>query len=234
MPARRSRSAGARAAPAREGRSPGAESGMARRRADRRRSPGRNSDDRWQSILEAGSRVFRRLGYGQATLEDVARELGINRATLYYYVADKAELLVAILEEPVQRMTRELGEIRGMDAPSEEKLRRAIAYHMQALEENYPELFVFFAENLHMLPVKSGQDLQRNAEGYGDHLTAIVAEGVARGEFRGDLDARLVMLATVGMMNWSHRWYTPDSAMGLPEIGKQFAELVLDGLLARR
>jgi len=35
------------------------------------------------------------------------------------------------------------------------------------------------------------------------------------------------------MMNWSHRWYEPDSAHGLSEIGEQFAALALDGLLAR-
>ena len=72
-------------------------SAMAQRRAERRGAERRNSDERWLAILEAGSRVFRKFGYASATLEDVAKEVGINRATLYYYVADKSELLVAIL-----------------------------------------------------------------------------------------------------------------------------------------
>jgi AcrR family transcriptional regulator len=206
---------------------------MARRRAERRRAVRRGSDRRWQAILAAGSRVFRRLGYAQATLEEVARELGINRATLYYYVADKAELLVAILDEPVQQMTRVLREIRDLDLPAKEKLRRAVAAHMRALRVNYPELFVFFAENLHTLPVRGDGGLKLHAEGWGDLFTSIIAEGMHSGEFRADLDPRLVMLATVGMMNWSHRWYTPESAHGLEEIGAQFAELVLGGLLRK-
>lgn len=209
-----------------------AQSGMAKRRTQRRRAEQPGSDRRWEEVLAAGSSVFRRLGYAQATIADVALELGINRATLYYYVADKAELLVRILEAPVQEMTRTLLAIRESHHSPEAKLRRALAAHMHALEVNYPELFVFFAENLHMLPVRSDGDIRKNAEGYGELLTSIIAEGIESGDFRSDLDPRLMMLAIVGMMNWSHRWYEPGSEHGLDEIGQQFAELVLGGLRA--
>jgi hypothetical protein len=32
------------------------------------------------------------------------------------------------------------------------------------------------------------------------------------------------------MLNWSHRWYTPNGEKMLPEIGEQFAAVFLDGL----
>ena len=227
MPALRSRAS----RPKPRGR--GAQSGMAKRRKQRQRAEQPDSEGRWEEILAAGATVFRRLGYAQATVADVALELGINRATLYYYVSDKAELLVRILEAPVQEMTRTLREIRDEDVAPEQKLRRAVAAHMHALEANYPTLFVFFAENLHMLPMRSDADIHKNAEGYGDLLTSIIADGMQRGAFRSDLDPRLMMLAVVGMMNWSHRWYEPGSAHSLSEIGDQFAELVLDGLRDR-
>ena len=102
----------------------GAQSGMAKRRSQRRRAGQPDSDRRWAEILAAGSAVFRRLGYAQATLADVALELGINRATLYYYVADKAELLVRILEAPVEQMTQALHAILDEDVPPEQKLRQ--------------------------------------------------------------------------------------------------------------
>jgi hypothetical protein len=57
---------------------------------------------------------------------------------------------------------------------------------------------------------------------------------VSRGEFRDDLEPRLVMLGIVGMMNWSHRWYSPTGRLSLFTIAKQFEELVLDGLLVPR
>lgn len=208
----------------------GATSAMAKRRDERRRAERRGSDERWLAILEAGSRVFRKLGYAHATLEDVAREVGINRATLYYYVADKEELLIAILDEPVHRMTSDLREISALPLAPADRLRRAVNAHMRALEENYPELFVFLAENLHVLTIGSDRDIQKNAHEYGVLMTALIEDGIAAGELRNDIDPRLATLGLIGMLNWSHRWYTPNGEKTLPEIGEQFAAVFLDGL----
>lgn len=207
---------------------------MAQRRADRRQADRRNSEERWAAIMEAGSEVFRRLGFAQATLEDVAREVGINRATLYYYVADKEELLIAILDEPIHRMTTDLRAIAALDESPTERLRRGIFQHMRALEDNYPELFVFLAENLHVLTVGSDRDIQKNAHEYGEVMVGLIEEGMSAGEFRSDLDPRLVMLGIIGMLNWSHRWYTPDGKQTLTDIGEEYANLVLGGLLEDR
>jgi TetR/AcrR family transcriptional regulator, cholesterol catabolism regulator len=203
---------------------------MAQRRADRRGADRRSSEERWAAIVDAGSEVFRRLGFSQATLEDVAREVGINRATLYYYVADKEELLIAILDEPIHRMTSDLRAIAALDESPTEKVRRAINQHMRTLEENYPGLFVFLAENLHLLTVGSDRDIQANAHEYGEVMIGLIEEGIATGDFRTDLDPRLVMLGIIGMLNWTHRWYTPDGKRTLGEIGEEFAALVLQGL----
>ena len=212
---------------------PGSGSGMAKRRAERRRAERRHSEERWAAILDAGSEVFRRLGYSQATLEDVAREVGINRATLYYYVADKEELLIAMLDEPIHRMTTDLRAIAELDASPTERLHRAILQHMRALDDNYPELFVFLAENLHLLTIGSDRDIQANARAYGDVMTTLIEDGIKAGEFRRDLDPRLVMLGVIGMLNWSHRWFTPDGNRTLTEIGEEYSALVLQGLRAQ-
>jgi AcrR family transcriptional regulator len=209
---------------------PKSDSGMAQRRAERRGADRRNSEERWVAIMEAGSEVFRRLGYAQATLEDVAKEVGINRATLYYYVADKEELLIAILDEPIHRMTSDLRDIAALPVSPTERLRKAVIHHMHTLEDNYPELFVFLAENLHVLTVGSDRDIQANAHAYGEVMVGLLEEGIAAGEFRSDLDPRIVMLGIIGMLNWSHRWYTPDGKRTLPEIGEEFASLLLGGL----
>ena len=206
---------------------------LARRELPQFRGEARKSDQRWQNILAGGARVFRRLGYGNATLEDVAREVGIDRSTLYYYVATKAELLVAILDEPIQRMTRDLRAICERDLPATEKLRRAVQQHMKALADNYPELFVFLAENLHLLPIGDERRIPENAAEYGVLMQGIIREGIDAGEFRADIDPQLAMLGIIGMCNWSHRWYRADGRLSLLEIGGQFADLALEGLLKR-
>ncbi len=99
----------------------------ARRRQERRTADRRASNERWLTILEGAAVVFRRQGYSRARLEDVAAEVGINRASLYYYVGTKEELLIALIEGPAYEMTQHCREALQADLPADEKLRQGAA-----------------------------------------------------------------------------------------------------------
>ncbi len=47
-------------------------------------------------ILEAANRVFAEKGYRQATMDDVAKKLGVSKGALYLYFTSKEELFEAI------------------------------------------------------------------------------------------------------------------------------------------
>jgi TetR/AcrR family transcriptional regulator, cholesterol catabolism regulator len=207
-----------------------ARTGIAQRRAERRAAGWRRSDQRWSEIVEGAARVFSRLGYAQTSLEDVAQEVGINRATLYYYVGTKAELLASVLNRPVVQITEDIREIRDMDLPPRAKLELAVARHMQNLADNYPQLFIFLAENLHVVGDTADPDIASAAQEYGEIFTGIIREGMRSGAFRDDIDAHIAMLGIVGMCNWTHRWYQPRGQFTLPLIGEQFSRMVIDGL----
>jgi TetR/AcrR family transcriptional regulator, cholesterol catabolism regulator len=201
----------------------------ARRRHERRNADRRASGERWQTILKGAAEVFRREGFARARLEDVAVEVGINRASLYYYVGTKEELLVALIEQPAYMMTRRCREALESDAPADEKLRRALRAYIDDLA-NYPEVFLLFSESQYLAAIPEAKDIVANADAYGKTLLAIVEEGVASGVFRNDLDPRLVMLGILGMHNWIHRWYVPGGRNTLAEIGDAFAAMTLAGL----
>ncbi len=205
------------------------QSDNARRRQERRNADRQASGERWQAILKGAAEVFRREGYARARLEDVAVEVGINRASLYYYVGTKEELLVALIEEPALAMTRHCREALQSEAPADEKLRRALRAYIDDLVA-YPEVFLLFNESQHIATIPQARDIVANADAYGKTLLAIVEEGIASGAFRGDLDPQLAMLGILGMHNWIHRWYVPGGRSTLGEIGDAFAAIVLSGL----
>src|SRR5690606_10117945 len=96
---------------------------------------GRRSDARWAEIVQGAGKVFRRLGYSQSTLEDVAAEVGINRATLYYYVGTKEELLVALLQQPMEALRTRLEEVADRDISATERLAAALREYVRTMEE---------------------------------------------------------------------------------------------------
>jgi AcrR family transcriptional regulator len=155
--------------------------------------------------------------------------VGINRASLYYYVGTKEELLVALIEDPAREMTRHCREALESEGPADVKLRRALRHYVDDLQ-NHPELFLLFSESQHLGGLLGTERIVSNAEDYGQALLAIIEEGVSTGVFRSDLESRVVTLGVLGMHNWIHRWYVRGGRLSLTEIGDVFAEMILSGL----
>jgi AcrR family transcriptional regulator len=51
-----------------------------------------------RQILEGAKRVFMKLGFDAASMNDVTREAGVSKGTLYVYFANKEELFTAMME----------------------------------------------------------------------------------------------------------------------------------------
>ncbi len=134
------------------------QSDNARRRIERRAADHRASNERWRSILAGATEVFRREGgFARARLEDVAAEVGINRASLYYYVGTKEELLIALVEEPAREMTRHCREALDSDGPADVKLRTALHCFFVEDLQKYPELFLLFSESQHIAGIPDAE-----------------------------------------------------------------------------
>lgn len=209
---------------------PAPASDIARRRLERRQASGRRSDARWEEILAGAGRVFTRLGYGQSTLEDVATEVGIRRATLYYYVGTKEELLVGLLHDPIETMRTRLEEVAAQPDPAPERLAAALREYVRTMAE-LPELFIFLSENVHQ--VMSGPEadhIRENADRYGRVLSQVIKSGAEAGEFRTDIDPSIAVMGIIGMFNWIHRWYNPDGERSLADFGEVFIEMALSSL----
>jgi AcrR family transcriptional regulator len=56
-------------------------------------------DEKRKELLTKAVACFTRYGYGKTTLDDVAREAGINKATLYHYFKNKEALFLQVMLE---------------------------------------------------------------------------------------------------------------------------------------
>ncbi|TNF49052.1 MAG: TetR/AcrR family transcriptional regulator [Bacteroidetes bacterium] len=59
-------------------------------------------DPKKLEIIERSSQIFMRYGIKSITMDDVARELGISKKTLYKYFQDKNELVITILSAKIE------------------------------------------------------------------------------------------------------------------------------------
>ncbi len=212
-------------------------SDIGRRRAARAAADSAGYTERVLAIREAAVRVFRAKGFRVASLNDVAEEMGMSRASLYYYVSSKEELFRDVVSEAVVSNIEAAEKVVAQDLPADRKLASLIELLMRSFEQHYPYLYVFVQEDFSKLggdvEGASGlwettvQDWNRR---YFDLVKQVVADGVAGGELRTPLPAGVVANCVIGMTNSSHVWFRPNGLMDAAEVGAGMARMVLTGL----
>ena len=182
-------------------------------------------------ILRKAADLFRERGFPATTLDDIARSLGMSKASLYTYFGGKEEILAAISQETIESFTRELGLVLRSDLSPEDKLRRIVREHVRFVIANRSFLTVFFSEETN-LPARFARALAAQKDRYDKGVESVLADGIRRGVFR-DVPPRLVVFGLLGMVNWLYKWYNPRGRWGAEEISAAFLAVVEDGLLRR-
>src|SRR5688500_12936242 len=62
-------------------------------------------------ILDAAGRLLARFGYSKMTMDDLAREVGVGKGTLYLHFPSKEEVVLSRIDRLVDRLIGELREI---------------------------------------------------------------------------------------------------------------------------
>ena len=182
-------------------------------------------------IVSAAAKVFRTKGYHAATVRDIADEVGLLKCSLYHAFDSKEELLYLVVKEPIAQMYRTMAEIAAADGRATEKLRRAIAAHLEAFDRHYPHLFVYLRER-EAVKRRFREKIGFSPKDYERCWQQILSEGVESGEFRRDLDIQVASYGLLGMLNWLYKWYDPQGRLSVREVAEQFTALALAGLAA--
>ena len=190
---------------------------------------------RFEELVAAAARVFREKGFGRATVGDIAREMGTDRATVYYYVRNKADLFRLVVREKLAENTRRIEANAKAPTPASEKLRAAIQDLMTSFHESYPYLYVYVQEDVRRVD-STDDDWTREMTGLGRRYDAamvrIIKQGLADGSLESPLPPKVLAYSIIGMLNWSYRWFRVDGPLTGAEIGDALADLVLSGLAA--
>jgi AcrR family transcriptional regulator len=77
-------------------------------------------------ILDAVDGLLARFGYKKMTMEDVAKQVGIGKGTIYLHFPSKEELVLAHIDRIGETVVRKLQEMAGSPDSAERKLRRML------------------------------------------------------------------------------------------------------------
>lgn len=145
-------------------------------------------------ILDACEALIRRHGPAKATVVDVARALDMSHANVYRHFPSKAALREAVTERWLNRVSAPLAAVAAGEGPASARLAawiRKLAAIKREKVLGDPELFAAYRT----LAAEHTGVAERHVKGLVAQLAAIVADGMAAGEFvSGDAVATAVAL----------------------------------------
>jgi len=74
-------------------------------------------------IVEAAHKLFRQFGVGKTTMEDIARNIGKGKSSLYYYFATKEDIFATVVEKEKDAVCREIQDAIDREYGAEARLR---------------------------------------------------------------------------------------------------------------
>ena len=191
-------------------------------------------DDKRDRILDKAQEALARFGLRKMTMDDVATNCGLRKASLYYYFKSKEEMVAAIIRRLGQRLSGAVEERVETAATAAEAFRAYFELDPQRREDVRLIMGVLTEDFFEFLSL--AEDAMRDVEdSHRDMLAGIIERGIQKGEFR-EVDAHTTAMRI-------HRAVRSLHAMSLLEKKdlqeeaqstiKGLAELVLAGLLCK-
>ena len=182
-------------------------------------------------ILEAAAQIFSDKGFHAASMQDIARAVNLQKASLYHHVSSKQEILVALLDQALDLLIERIGTVIAQPIAPDEKLAQAMQVYLQTITSQRGLSAVLLFEHRSLDADLRSRHLPRR-DRFESLWRELIQEGVEAGVFSCD-DPAQTARALLGVMNWSITWYRDDGPLTPQEIADQYAGLFLHGLLIR-
>jgi AcrR family transcriptional regulator len=186
-----------------------------------------------EAILDATDKLLASYGYKKMTIDDLAREVGIGKGSIYLHFASKEEIALSHIDRIVERVKDELGRIAKSDASSAEKLKLMIAARVLLRFDSVQH----YTQNLNDLLADLRVKLLARRKKYFDEEAEIFIKVVEHGQSSGNFKsgdaagiAETILLSTNSLLPFSLTTRELGERAEIEEKTTRIANLLLDGL----
>ncbi len=200
--------------------------------SDAVQTPDQQYELKRRALIQAAARAFNARGYHNTSLDDVAAELGVTRAALYYYIRSKQEILFEC-----HMLAYDCGD---------QAMAYAQAHAQNGLDQacliirRFIELFNGGMGRVGMMTEHESLEptmqalIQKRRDDFDHEFRSIIDAGIRDGSIR-EVDPKLAVFFTMGAVNWMCTcWYRPDGPLSVEHIAASFEDMFRAAMSARR
>jgi AcrR family transcriptional regulator len=187
-------------------------------------------NERRGQILEKAAHLFCVKGYDSTSMSDIADEVGITKAGLYYFVEGKEHLLYLITDYGLDLLDETV--VQPLEAVEEPRahLEELIKLHVHMVLNRPREVTIILHERTALTGVYREKILQRKKR-YIDYVRRLLVGLQERGEARKDVDPTAATFFLLGALNWVYQWYKMDGPLTEEQLAQELTSVFARGFL---
>lgn len=189
----------------------------------RRGRPGYDQEQMLQIIVQ----VFTDHGYDAATLELIAKRLGLSKSAVYHHFTSKAEMLEIALKRVLDSLEAVFSAPEAIEGPAIERIRYVVRGATQVACEERAYLML-------LLSLRGNSEVERHAmerrRGFDKMLRELFELSLTEGTLRADIDPGIAERFTFGLINSIVEWYRPDGRFNPEQIADSVILFMRGGL----
>ncbi|MFO1325758.1 MAG: TetR/AcrR family transcriptional regulator [Rubrivivax sp.] len=193
----------------------------------RRAPPSPKHEDKRTAILRTAAQLFAANGYEATSLDMIADQMGMHKATLYHYVDSKESILYQCLVQSFGDLDEVMARMADRGTPVLERLRLFVHSLAQAQNNDFGRCLVLVGSRpLEMTSDGGIRAFQRRLD---TTVRELVAAGIEDSSIR-PCDPALFGALLFGALNWVPRWHRENGRLSLAQVVDGFLDMLLLGV----
>jgi TetR/AcrR family transcriptional regulator, cholesterol catabolism regulator len=181
-----------------------------------------------ERLLETAAGLFAAKGFGATSTREIAAALGIQKASLYYHIGSKEELLYAICHSSLEQIRLDVeAALSGLSDPLD-RIRALVCAHVESMLRDQKKHSVTMAE-MHLLSHERRAQVLALRSAYENLVRSVLQESQRAGLLRPDIDVKYLCLNLLGLMNRVEVWYRPGGPLSPKDLGELMGIVFLTG-----
>jgi AcrR family transcriptional regulator len=190
------------------------------------------ADSTSERLHAAAARLFWSKGYTATTTRELASLLGLQKASLYYHMEKKEDLLYTLCVESLSHIHSAVeAAVAEVDDPLE-RVRALIRAHVVAMLADKEKHATMLTE-LRSLSDERRAAVIRLRDDYERLVRSVLARAQETGVLRRDIPVRHLALGLLDLMNWAIFWFRPDGELSPEQLAQTFATLFIEGAASK-
>ncbi len=183
-------------------------------------------------ILQKAEQLFFRVGVKSVTMDDIARELGVSKKTIYQHFPDKDEI---VYQTVVQEMVKDQCEFEALRDGQYNAIER-IMHGTEMMRQQFADMNPSLIYDVQKYHPRAWQVFQQHKHGFIlNGIREELRQGIAEGLFRDDLDIEVIARLRLEQieLGFNHQVY-PSNQFTLVQVQLAFADHFVRGIVTEK